>query len=1081
MATFSYADAVKFLGAKESKIVTALDKILGGTLLGGSVLDVLGLLGWFDAKADFIRLSHELVAKVSARGISRHTRTQRLHAAHTVIVLVAFFEAFDELGIPLTSKELDLTKQRQLDVHRGWRAQGALHETDIPAPTPGQSYEGYLETLKVHYDELAEDLAQMTSRLAVWDDLDDTRKYRLLETMKDDLPSRSIVRYEELFRRLAVDCPEVAFWTAQLDGQATRAEVGTALARLEQLLLPVTLGDVPTAQRAELARKYRAVLDHPILESDDAPGGVSIPSLRHSYIDPVFQVGEAGPGVPFAQKSWWESVTSRGDVHRFLAGFLTSPNATSVPLLVLGDPGSGKSVLTKVLAAQLPASDFLVLRVQLRSVPTEADVLQQIEHSLREILQEQVSWASLVRSAGQALPVVLLDGFDELLQATGVSQTDYLMRIARFQRNSADVGRPVAFVVTSRISVADRANVPESTVVLRLSPFDEAQIDRWLTVWNRTNARHFTHLKPLAPEVVARYPQLSEQPLLLLMLALYDADDNALQHDTELVGEAELYERLLTRFAVREVVKDGQHRGAAELAAAVEAELERLSIVAFAMFNRGTQWVTEQDLDDDLAALLGTQQARTGTRAPLGVGERVLGRFFFVQRAQATRDQRTLRTYEFLHATFGEYLVARLTWRVLLDLVEVEQNRPRRKLSSTVDDSELHALLSFSALCVRAPVLYFLQEMSEKVEDSQREAIVGLLTGLFQVVGESHPNRTLTEYQPVELSVPARYAAYSANLVLLTVVAARKLRVSELCGDPSTVAEIWYSCALLWKSQLRVGSWEPLMTALNLQRTWNGDDREIELSLRPPGASVVLQALDFEWSIGNRGTGDRRMTVYRPWDATGIEAHFLCGTTQDMVSHALDPVSTDFPDSLRTFAKTSSGQWVSGAHAVLSLLIDSELMPPENGFGEYIGAIAEIQRVEPTALYEHLVLAALDMWDPDSVELIRTPWLMHRPGYWALLCERIGRGGDSQALTSTLSQIWDEEKALVEIPEQVVEAWLRMAERRSVIPRPAPDLLQILHRVDLEKLARTRPDLIKRAQNVLTELGELRAIKWPGR
>jgi hypothetical protein len=1079
MATFSYADAVKFLGAKESKIVTALDKILGGTLLGGSVLDVLGLLGWFDAKADFIRLSHELVAKVSARGISRHTRTQRLHAAHTVIVLVAFFEAFDELGIPLTSKELDLTKQRQLDVHRGWRAQGALHETDIPAPTPGQSYEGYLETLKVHYDELAEDLAQMTSRLAVWDDLDDTRKYRLLETMKDDLPSRSIVRYEELFRRLAVDCPEVAFWTAQLDGQATRAEVGTALARLEQLLLPVTLGDVPTAQRAELARKYRAVLDHPILESDDAPGGVSIPSLRHSYIDPVFQVGEAGPGVPFAQKSWWESVTSRGDVHRFLAGFLTSPNATSVPLLVLGDPGSGKSVLTKVLAAQLPASDFLVLRVQLRSVPTEADVLQQIEHSLREILQEQVSWASLVRSAGQALPVVLLDGFDELLQATGVSQTDYLMRIARFQRNSADVGRPVAFVVTSRISVADRANVPEGTVVLRLSPFDEAQIDRWLTVWNRTNARHFTHLKPLAPEVVARYPQLSEQPLLLLMLALYDADDNALQHDTELVGEAELYERLLTRFAAREVVKDGQHRGAAELTAAVEAELERLSIVAFAMFNRGTQWVTEQDLDDDLAALLGTQQARTGTRAPLGVGERVLGRFFFVQRAQATRDQRTLRTYEFLHATFGEYLVARLTWRVLLDLVEVEQNRPRRKLSSTVDDSELHALLSFSALCVRAPVLYFLQEMSEKVEDSQREAIVGLLTGLFQVVGESHPNRTLTEYQPVELSVPARYAAYSANLVLLTVVAARKLRVSELCGDPSAVAEIWYSRALTWKCQLPLLGWEPFLLALDLRRVWVSGIRDIELRMRARGAAIVTPPLDLEWCFG-QPVPVSRMTMAIAQRLGGVEAHFLCGRTRDVLAHGLEPMSLYFPAAVTTFAKMPDGQWISGINALLSLLVG----PDATEGGEcrnHVDAVANIQRIEFTTLYEDLVLAALAVRDIDPLLLAENQWLMHSPGYWALLCERIGRGGDSQALTSTLSQIWDEEKALVEIPEQVVEAWLRMAERRSVIPRPAPDLLQILHRVDLEKLARTRPDLIKRAQNVLTELGELRAIKWPGR
>ncbi|CAM3774956.1 hypothetical protein KIPE111705_24300 [Kibdelosporangium persicum] len=81
MAMLSYADAVKLLGAKESKIVTALDKVLGGALLAGSGVDLWGLLGWFDAKAEFIRWSHELVTNASGRGLSRDDRTQRLHAA----------------------------------------------------------------------------------------------------------------------------------------------------------------------------------------------------------------------------------------------------------------------------------------------------------------------------------------------------------------------------------------------------------------------------------------------------------------------------------------------------------------------------------------------------------------------------------------------------------------------------------------------------------------------------------------------------------------------------------------------------------------------------------------------------------------------------------------------------------------------------------------------------------------------------------------------------------------------------------------------------------------------------------------
>ncbi|SMD19478.1 NACHT N-terminal helical domain 7-containing protein [Kibdelosporangium aridum] len=50
MAPFTYADAVKLLGGNENKVVRALDNILGTALLGGSVLSVLDLLSWFDAK-----------------------------------------------------------------------------------------------------------------------------------------------------------------------------------------------------------------------------------------------------------------------------------------------------------------------------------------------------------------------------------------------------------------------------------------------------------------------------------------------------------------------------------------------------------------------------------------------------------------------------------------------------------------------------------------------------------------------------------------------------------------------------------------------------------------------------------------------------------------------------------------------------------------------------------------------------------------------------------------------------------------------------------------------------------------------
>jgi hypothetical protein len=101
-----------------------------------------------------------------------------------------------------------------------------------------------------------------------------------------------------------------------------------------------------------------------------------------------------------------------------------------------------------------------------------------------------------------------------------------------------------------------------------------------------------------------RYPELAGQPLLLLMLAIYDAEGNGLRSAGTLRPD-QLYERLLARFARREVDKRGTGLPVRERDRLVEAELRKLSLVAFAMFNRGTQWVTEDDLDDDLRALPG--------------------------------------------------------------------------------------------------------------------------------------------------------------------------------------------------------------------------------------------------------------------------------------------------------------------------------------------------------------------------------------------------------------------------------------------------------------------------------------------
>jgi predicted NACHT family NTPase len=301
----------------------------------------------------------------------------------------------------------------------------------------------------------------------------------------------------------------------------------------------------------------------------------------------------------------------------------------------------------------------------------------------------------------------------------------------------------VIVLVTSRIAVSDRVRYPDGTIALRLEPFRDDQIGSWLRIWNANNEQLVTArgLRPLTAEVLSRHRALASEPLLLLMLAMYDADANALQRGGGTAGEAgidetSLYEGLLTSFAAREIAKSRDSASAAELPALVEQELQRLSLIAFSIINRRRQWVTEAELDTDLAALLGrpaTQHA--GFRTPLTQAEIAIGRFFFVQRAQAMLEGSRMQTFEFLHATFAEYLAARLTVQLATDLLGRRSSLIVN--AAMADDDLLYGLLSFAPLSSRQ-ILRFLKNICQRqVPEADRRRLADLLIEVFAAAESS--------------------------------------------------------------------------------------------------------------------------------------------------------------------------------------------------------------------------------------------------------------------------------------------------------------------------------------------------------
>lgn len=332
----NYADAVKLLD--DGRIIGALDGLLGGVLLTASAGGAGFVLSLFDAKAELARLSIGLVTGLRDRlgRARRPDRTERIAAAHSVLVLAAYFECLPRVDLGFGVADLDLTKSDQRSLA------ASVLRTTVPLPAPQSPYEVSLESMRGFYTDLATPVLAFMQGLAVWDGLDETRRGRLKEVLLRDLPELALARYEESFRRLAIDFPEVAFWANLVDHQATRAEIQAVrygLAGIERVLAALADGREPDERRLALARAYQAALSQTILSGARTPDGVTLPTLDVAYVDPDFRVAETG--AVLSDESQWGGRAVRDDLQEFLLGHLTAPQAVEAPLVILGQPGSG--------------------------------------------------------------------------------------------------------------------------------------------------------------------------------------------------------------------------------------------------------------------------------------------------------------------------------------------------------------------------------------------------------------------------------------------------------------------------------------------------------------------------------------------------------------------------------------------------------------------------------------------------------------------------------------------------------------------------------------------------------------------
>jgi hypothetical protein len=442
-----------------------------------------------------------------------------------------------------------------------------------------------------------------------------------------------------------------------------------------------------------------------------------------------------------------------------------------------------------------------------------------------------------------------------LLQASGQVFGNYLEKVRRFQEREADLGRPVRVVVTSRVTLIDKARVPSGSTVVRLLEFDEPRQSKWVSLWNEHNEAYFTESGNRAFAVPGnpRIHQLSEQPLLLLMLAIYDSQDNAL-HKHETIDQPILYHNLLVRFIERERSKGERASDFLGLTdderrEVVDRDLRRLGIAALGMFNRQALHITRGELDKDIAHFEAGEGVTVGPGVRLTEADLLLGSFFFIhesraadpqnegEKAEQDRDSAEVpATFEFLHNTFGEFLAADFLLREILKETQIinELRRARRFLASPLDQrlstlsDAWFSCLVHTALHTRPVILEMMRDWFPHCSGFHGRKRDDIVTDLDEIIdrqvtelfaANKIPGTERDSPYPV-LPTLGSLAVYSLNLILIRLILGEGQYLWRLdFGEGSHRA--WQQVTSLWRTWFSMDGLSGLTAILTSTREGN--------------------------------------------------------------------------------------------------------------------------------------------------------------------------------------------------------------------------------------------------------------------
>ena len=820
-----------------------------------SGIDLLGVKGAIENVGRHVR---ELFDKECI--IDFTSRYERAQAAQVLMVFSAYFDSI-RLYLPNQSREIALSKkesvaltEKSIAEYAAWvkvccsksssQAAQEILEFPLDLPAPLESKDHYYKRLLSFYEILNKQFISFFDRLSFWEQLTEKQRDHFLAVLRS-LPKKATENYDKQYYELKTTCSDFKIWAEMQEHIGLSKQIDVGFQNMSERIMRYVeqFSSKGTQTLDNYAKVYESYINDRLVKTTEmdisSPDDVVFPAKKDIFVPQSFKALQYKKDMLLEPDKTWEALEERDEIGQFIIDTLHHSFTGNLPLLILGVPGAGKTLLCHMLAAQILSHEYHVLIIRLRDTVADDTIAQQINDQIERDFANHCTWEDIADRSMSKPILLVFDGYDELLQASGRAYADYVTKIMEFQKQQRITsGVQVKCILTSRTTLIDKASIARGTTIIKLSDFDEKRIQKWTELWNDANQNYFDRhqLAPFSVGPKSKVYELAKQPLLLLMLALYDTSENALKKNSELTG-AQLYDRLIREFITREQLKDASFSSypAEDQKLIVNKEMHKVSIAALGMYNRRALFIRAEELEKDLSYLLTDADNAKFSPGTLQKSEKLLGSFFFIHRSDSRGSIQRVdakdAAYEFLHNTFGEFLTANFIVTELFQKLRYISGLQQMEMLGSWDlnpKRDWFTGLSYAPLSSRPVVVKMIREwalgfFSEQGLDKKSvvEAMDFLLRAELDRIISGYDIFVLNEI----LSENGNPFEKRENLVHLACYCLNILSLCSLvCGDGYTFPyqnRVWDKLICLWRYAF---SEEELLDFANIFRAERNED-----------------------------------------------------------------------------------------------------------------------------------------------------------------------------------------------------------------------------------------------------------------